>query len=339
MLQMHGLQELGGVQNLVQAEECSDATGVLNKKGTHCCPKSCQTCGGSGCSRRDGGAENCCPSKIGNTTCVNAASVACKLLRPPVQWCKDGVKNEKGTQCCAASCGQCGGEGCSHRTGGKLNCCTTWFGPEPCADATSVACKIPERPNWWCKNGILNKKSTHCCHESCGTCGGEGCGSRIGGAEKCCSGGIGPKKCIDDTSVGCKLPTPGTSTWCKNGILNKKSTHCCPEDCGECGGEGCGDRPGGSSQCCVGVIGLKPCVNHEDVACSLPKDPKKWCNGGVLDGKNKTCCDKDCGTCGGTGCYARGGGDTLCCTSMIHEECMDESSRACKLSALAILSL
>ena len=34
-----------------------------------------------------------------------------------------GVENPKGEACCAASCGTCGGSGCSQRPGGKSNCC------------------------------------------------------------------------------------------------------------------------------------------------------------------------------------------------------------------------
>jgi len=189
-------------------------------------------------------------------------------------WCKQGTLNKKGSHCCPDSCGECGGEGCGSRPGGKEQCCVGTIGPKPCVDATSVACKLPTPPPMWCKEGILNKKGSHCCADSCGECGGEGCGSQPGGKEQCCVGTIGNNTCVDATSVACKLPTP-PPMWCKQGTLNKKGSHCCPDSCGECGGEGCGSRPGGKEQCCVGTIGPKPCVDDTSVACKLPEEPEK----------------------------------------------------------------
>ncbi|CAN0453313.1 unnamed protein product, partial [Scytosiphon promiscuus] len=42
---------------------------------------------------------------------------------------------------------------------------------------------------------------------------------------------------------------------CSNGLLGTQSGDvCCDPECGECGGEGCGTRPGGSAGCCVNPI-------------------------------------------------------------------------------------
>ncbi|CAM9261415.1 unnamed protein product [Pylaiella littoralis] len=46
--------------------------GVLSTLGNYCCASKCGTCGGSGCSSRDGGASACC------TTDINEAGVTCE---------------------------------------------------------------------------------------------------------------------------------------------------------------------------------------------------------------------------------------------------------------------
>ena len=52
-------------------------------------------------------------------------------------------------------------------------------------------------------------------------------------------------------------------SWCSQGIA--LGDVCCASSCGTCGGSGCGDSPGGSSQCCTGgrqlllhVLGCSP---------------------------------------------------------------------------------
>ena len=44
-----------------------------------------------------------------------------------------------GTHCCAASCGSCGGSGCSSRPGGASKCCTGQM-TRPCNDVYDTAC-------------------------------------------------------------------------------------------------------------------------------------------------------------------------------------------------------
>ena len=54
-------------------------------------------------------------------------------------------------------------------------------------------------------------------------------------------------------------PAPGPAAQCAaaNGILSPKTKHaniCCAKSCGSCGGKDCGDKPGGSHDCCSNQI-------------------------------------------------------------------------------------
>ena len=92
------------------------------RSGFACCPESCGTCGGSGCSGRPGGADSCC------VTSILSEANSCLLTTAPCQiprgdaTCCTGVSS--GDFCCSASCGTCGGSGCSGRPGGADECCT-----------------------------------------------------------------------------------------------------------------------------------------------------------------------------------------------------------------------
>lgn len=56
-------------------------------------------------------------------------------------WCTTGtVSDDAG--CCPASCGKCGGAGCSRRPGGGYACCTSAF-TKPCESPTETRCNIP----------------------------------------------------------------------------------------------------------------------------------------------------------------------------------------------------
>ena len=62
-----------------------------------------------------------------------------------VSWCIDGVQN--GNVCCPASCGTCGGPGCSSRPGGSLCCYGTISSMAvPCTSPAQTACVIPSLP-------------------------------------------------------------------------------------------------------------------------------------------------------------------------------------------------
>merc|ERR1711865_93726 len=145
-------QVLGDTNVAPASPYCTN--GFAHPKGDTCCKKSCGACGGSGCSKRPGGAKNCCTNKIkaAKKLCKkNGADAPC-IIPPPsptppptpppppcpagmVQWnepnvapaspyCTNGFANPKGDTCCKKSCGDCGGSGCSKRPGGSNNCCT-----------------------------------------------------------------------------------------------------------------------------------------------------------------------------------------------------------------------
>merc|ERR1711990_1274644 len=50
--------------------------------GKVCCPKSCGSCGGKGCSSRPGGASNCCVGN-GKTTFISGSGKMCSDGAPP----------------------------------------------------------------------------------------------------------------------------------------------------------------------------------------------------------------------------------------------------------------
>ena len=82
--------------------------------------------------------------------CTPPPPVAPPLSPPPtsgqaVSWCIDGV--QYGNVCCPASCGTCGGPGCSSRPGGSLCCYGTISSMAvPCTSPAQTACVIPSLP-------------------------------------------------------------------------------------------------------------------------------------------------------------------------------------------------
>lgn len=112
---------------------------------------------------------------------------------------------------------------------------------------------------------------------------------------------------------------PGADPDCEGGLI--AGTSCCPLECGECAGAGCGSRPGGAENCCSGAIQDSarlcsevgpPCIIG-DLPPPPPPDPE--CATGVAAGTN--CCPLECGTCGGPGCGSRPGGADNCCSEAI----------------------
>ena len=104
------------------------------------------------------------------------------------RFCADGIVN--GNVCCPASCGRCGGPGCSGLPGGADACCTTNIRETgvSCQEG-GAPCLIPDDPaEELCAGGILN--GDVCCPASCGQCGGTGCGGLPGGADECCTSRI-----------------------------------------------------------------------------------------------------------------------------------------------------
>lgn len=86
-----------------------------------CCFASCGTCGGDDCSKLPGGKRRCCANEIlkrGPKCNKNRTQGCIRTRKTPYPILKDGVF-------CAASCGTCGGRGCSKRPGGQNKCCVS----------------------------------------------------------------------------------------------------------------------------------------------------------------------------------------------------------------------
>jgi len=144
--ELEGFEQVIGQRSL--AAYCS--SGVLS--GSVCCASSCGTCGGSGCSKRNGGASKCCTGTITDAgrTCTSSSDTAC-LVPEDSGWCSNGIT--AGDKCCAASCGSCGGTGCSQRPGGASKCCGGQI-TKTCTDSADTACVIPEESiGGTCGNG------------------------------------------------------------------------------------------------------------------------------------------------------------------------------------------
>lgn len=159
--------------------------------------------------------------------------------------CANGLISDDKTACCPSFCGQCGGPGCSKRRGGSEACCAAAI-VDSCL-TSDPPCRLDADPA--CVTGITDSDDLVCCPESCGACGGPGCSQRPGGANACCVGRISQK------NVSCAVATAPcvlqADPTCDNGILDVSGQFCCAASCGECGGVGCSQRPGGSAACCT----------------------------------------------------------------------------------------
>merc|ERR1712060_633317 len=118
------------IQQFVQASKRAEYyckrnyNGIFNG-GTACCKASCGKCGGPGCEKRRGGGAGCCQGVINKSDKICGLNKApCKLGIPTCLGYNGifGIYNGRAT-CCKASCGVCGGRGCSGRPGGAAGCC------------------------------------------------------------------------------------------------------------------------------------------------------------------------------------------------------------------------
>ena len=201
-----------------------------------------------------------------------------------------------------------------------------------------------------CEFGII--KDNICCALECGTCGGVGCAARPGGASSCCGSQIEIRRIsCNDRVAPCNIANDDYDPACELGIISGNS--CCPSECGQCGGPGCGSSPGGANDCCESSIrdsGLfcdfndAPCIIHpnfqEDP--SIPNDhdpiPDPSCEFGIsangING-NDVCCEIECGICGGSGCSERSFvTGSICCGVPISESeiSCDEYGAPCIIS-------
>ena len=67
---------------------------------------------------------------------------------------------------------------------------------------------------------------------------------------------------------------------CDTGIrAARRNDICCASSCGSCGGAGCGDRPGGGGNCCVGTIesSARSCLDHPPPCVVTEPTPPPTC--------------------------------------------------------------
>eukprot|EP00903_Cladosiphon_okamuranus_P016927 g15603.t1 len=143
-----------------------ECDGILSPGGQYCCPTGCGECGGVGCSDRPGGEDSCCTSKIkaSGDMCAVTGRAPCRIPEdevpipapapttpedenePSSPFECDGILSTLGQYCCPATCGRCGGVGCSQLPGGEDNCCTSKIKErgDMCAVTGAAPCRIPE---------------------------------------------------------------------------------------------------------------------------------------------------------------------------------------------------
>ncbi|CAM9595723.1 unnamed protein product [Ectocarpus sp. 4 AP-2014] len=265
----------------------------------------------------------------------------------------DGIL--KGTYCCSAGCGECGGSGCSDRGGGLTgaDCCTSDIlaagkacGSAPCLLEEGSS---PTPGSSGGCDGIL--QGNVCCSAACGTCGGSGCGSRAGlTANECCTSTItaanvpcGSAPCVVDGERG---PVQEASVLftrfsCGFASIVPPTMLFSLSVVSWCGAHGSESL----AYSCLGPCALflvTPCsrtlasrlVAGDTSPTPTPPTPTTTTSGsftcdGVL--KGDYCCSDGCGECGGSGCSNRGGGLTGadCCTSDISNLCSVTGAAPC----------
>eukprot|EP00752_Nemacystus_decipiens_P002363 g2232.t1 len=343
----------------VMEATCMDGVPGLLYKEEICCPTSCGTCAGNGCSDRDGGDfsghEACCRSGVEDLGRVCSATVGapCIVSDEPMDdsTCSNGLPGyETSDVCCPLSCGQCGGVGCSGRGEG---CCTSEVkeSGDLCSVTMAAPCNIDGDDvvddDSTCSNGLPGYETSDvCCPLSCGECGGVGCSGR---GEGCCTSDV--KESGDLCSVTMAAPcnidgddVVDDDSTCSNGLPGYETSDvCCPLSCGECGGVGCSGRGEG---CCTSdvkesgdlcsVTMAAPCnIDGDDVV-----DDEEMCMAGVPGILAKeACCPTSCGSCGGDGCSGRDGGDSYsgsqaCCISGVKalgRDCSADVGAPCRV--------
>eukprot|EP00903_Cladosiphon_okamuranus_P006680 g6520.t1 len=278
---------------VTEAQTCSNSLAGYEASDV-CCPLSCGRCGGSGCSKLSGGADDCCTKnvKASGDKCSETKAAPCIIDTDTVdpgdggdgdddRTCPGGIPgiNAKDIVCCPLECGTCAGKGCSGRPGGASSCCgggvkanhglCSVEGKAPCVidddpaptPVTPTPAPVPPVGGGnTCSNGLPGYEASDvCCPLSCGRCGGSGC-SKLG--DGCCTSKVKDSgdKCSETKSAPCIIDTdtvdPGDGQTCPGGIpgINTKDIVCCPLSCGTCAGKGCSGRPGGKNACCGGGI-------------------------------------------------------------------------------------
>ncbi|CAM9812970.1 unnamed protein product [Ectocarpus sp. 4 AP-2014] len=278
----------------LQAEvETCDGGIVGIQSSDVCCSLSCGSCGGIGCTGRDGGADACCGG---------------------------GVRTS-GRYCSVTGEAPC-------MTAGPAPTPEPTPAPTPPPTEAGKECSVVAVP--MCDGGIVGIQSSDvCCSSSCGSCGGSGCTGRDGGEDACCGGGVrasgrycsvtGEAPCMTGsapTPEPTPAPTPPPTEevpMCDGGIVGIQSSDvCCSLSCGSCGGIGCTGRDGGADACCGG--GVRASGRFCSVTGEAPCTTVPMCDGGIVGIQSSdVCCSLSCGSCGGIGCTGRDGGEDACC--------------------------
>eukprot|EP00802_Teleaulax_amphioxeia_P001183 Tamp_01184.p1 GENE.Tamp_01184~~Tamp_01184.p1 ORF type:complete len:942 (-),score=141.12 Tamp_01184:2821-5646(-) len=251
------------------AKKCGEMGGIPSGDGLACCPASCGTCGGPNCGGLPGGESSCCQGAItksgqfcGSPPCLmdlsEAEDEAQQDARQKICASFGGFWANTSLQCCAASCGMCGGEGCESAPGGATKCCLDQEeGAQICSDSHSAPCMMA-----------------------------------AGGGP-----GTPPSAHISDGSGGGVLSVSDQCRQL-GGIPDPFGQVCCPVSCGACGGMECERRHGGGDACCVDDIvdvnvqcGSPPCA-IAPVDDEIKKENSESCraSGGVPDASGFRCC-------------------------------------------------
>jgi hypothetical protein len=199
------------------AENCTKIGGISSADGLACCPASCGQCGGSECYQKPGGGESCCQGAItqsgvecGSPPCLFKVDLEESDFRAKSCAAFGGILDPGSLQCCDATCGACGGEGCERAPGGADSCCTDNVAArnKMCSETVHAPCSLKaeggpgterekERSTSTsvadqCRalGGIPDLFGNTCCPVSCNQCGGLECERREGGADSCCSDNI-----------------------------------------------------------------------------------------------------------------------------------------------------
>jgi hypothetical protein len=146
------------------------------------------------------------PPFIPTECSVQEAATRCSMI--------GGVPSADGLLCCPSSCAVCGGDKCGRDccadsvTSSAVQCGS---GAPPCVFASAES-NITDRQNA-CANvgGVLDAASLQCCAAECGKCGGQGCETRPGGADRCCLDNIISlnKMCSKLVQAPCTLKNGG----------------------------------------------------------------------------------------------------------------------------------
>eukprot|EP00612_Vaucheria_litorea_P002959 CAMPEP_0171461692 /NCGR_PEP_ID=MMETSP0945-20130129/6037_1 /TAXON_ID=109269 /ORGANISM="Vaucheria litorea, Strain CCMP2940" /LENGTH=347 /DNA_ID=CAMNT_0011988087 /DNA_START=398 /DNA_END=1441 /DNA_ORIENTATION=- len=109
-----------------------------------------------------------------------------------------------------------------------------------------------------------------------------------------------------------------TPTCPEGGILDSFQMFCCPEECGECGGFGCHEFPGGESNCCTSQI-TETCDTN-NLPCEIV--PEEICpSGGVPNDDGSGCCGSNCQRCDSAACQLPINANNVCCTLNVTTSC------------------